>query len=128
MNPSQLPGWHTAFTAVVDADHHTVHAHGKLDLFNVELLRGAVENLRSTGHEQIVVDLAAVTFLDASAARELTRLQQALASEHGHLEIKNMATSPDVPDVGPGTTAAGVQSTPRTETGPLLPRPLPADQ
>lgn len=78
--PDRLPAWGSGLRAVVDADHDTVHVHGRLDVFTVDLLRGAILNLHETsGTSSIRVDLARIEQADLHLTHTLTRLCAELA-------------------------------------------------
>jgi anti-anti-sigma factor len=48
-------------------DAAVVELQGELDLYNAQLVRGALEQASSNGTSRVVVDLARVTFVDSTA-------------------------------------------------------------
>lgn len=69
--PANLPDWHAGFTVVIDGEHATVRARGVLEIFTVELLRGAIANLALRHPPRITLSLTGVTGIDRCAARLL---------------------------------------------------------
>ena len=84
-----LPNWHSTFSANADTRTSTVHARGSLDLLNVELLRGAVEVLITSGRLDITVDLAEINFVDQAGVLLLGGLRQDLDYRGGSLILIN---------------------------------------
>lgn len=80
--PDPRPVQRPNFTAIVNASRSAVHVHGELNVLTADLLRGAIAHLRAVGHDQITVDLTGLVCLDATAMRELGRLQHALRTEN----------------------------------------------
>lgn len=66
-----------------------MHARGSLDLLNVELLRGAVEVLITSGRLDITVDLAEINFVDQAGVLLLGGLRQDLDYRGGSLILIN---------------------------------------
>lgn len=60
-----------AFTAVIHAHVATVDARGELEIFTVDLLRGALANLALHNPAHITVNLSEVTTIDRYSARLL---------------------------------------------------------
>lgn len=79
--PDPRPVQRPNFTAIVNASRSAVHVHGELNVLTVDLLRGAIAHLRAFGHDHITVDLAGLVCVNASAMREVSRLQHALRTE-----------------------------------------------
>jgi anti-anti-sigma factor len=62
------------YSVLLDDHEHIVRVSGDIDLAAVETLRGAVDQVRTfPASSAVVLDLAEVTFLDASGLGELVR-------------------------------------------------------
>ncbi|MEO9140426.1 MAG: hypothetical protein ABI345_15355 [Jatrophihabitans sp.] len=61
---------------MIDVENATVHARGTLDIFTLELLRGAIANLALHHPSRITIDLSDVTGNDRSVARLLDDWQR----------------------------------------------------
>ncbi|MEO9139556.1 MAG: hypothetical protein ABI345_10870 [Jatrophihabitans sp.] len=73
---ADLPQWHAGFTAIIDIENATVHARGTLDIFTIELLRGAIANLALHHPRRITIDRREVTDTDRYVARLLDDWQR----------------------------------------------------
>ena len=87
--PGELPNWHSTFSANADTRTSTVHARGSLDLLNVELLRGAVDVLITSGRVDITIDLTDINFVDQTGVLLLGSLRQDLEYRGGRLTLIN---------------------------------------
>lgn len=74
---------HAAFTAVIHADRATVEARGELEIFTVDLLRGALAHLALHHPARITVNLSEVTSIDRHSARLLLTWQYTGAPDTG---------------------------------------------
>lgn len=83
----RFPAWHSTFAASADVVTSTVHARGKLDLFTIDLLTGAINVLTTAGLTEITLDMRDVESVDRAAAWCLAENSAGLASLHGHLTI-----------------------------------------
>jgi anti-anti-sigma factor len=70
-----------------EADRIVVRLRGEIDLVSVPALRD--ELLAMTGKASVVVDLAAVTFLDATGVGVLVGAHKRLANQGGRLVLVN---------------------------------------
>lgn len=83
------------FDVVVVGDEALVSAHGELDLFSVDRLRVALDEIR--GVDRITVDMRGVTFVDcaalrcvAAAARDQAAAGRSLRVEHAHGLVRRL--------------------------------------
>ncbi|MCU1372984.1 MAG: anti-sigma factor antagonist [Actinomycetia bacterium] len=75
-------------TTQLDADRWTlVHLRGEIDLATAPALDRELTTLRDRGAQRLWLDLAEVTFLDASGVRVLCRTAGALDAAGGGLEL-----------------------------------------
>ncbi|MEV0274853.1 STAS domain-containing protein [Streptomyces sp. NPDC050610] len=64
-----------------------IELYGELDIWSTVTLAGHVESLLDRSCPDVVVDLRAVTFLDASGLRMLLRIKHQVADKGGALRI-----------------------------------------
>jgi anti-anti-sigma regulatory factor len=88
---SVIPDPHAAFQAFADTRGRIAHARGVLDLFSVELLRGAIDLLLVLGCAPITLDCDGLECVDTAGAKYLTALEQDLLSRDIPLRIVNAA-------------------------------------
>ena len=65
---ADLPNWRAGLTVFIDVERATVHARGSLEIFTVELLRGAIANLALRHPPRITLSLTEVTDMDRYTA------------------------------------------------------------
>jgi anti-anti-sigma regulatory factor len=76
-----------AFTEAIDWAHASIRASGRLTVQGADLIRGAAEVLRRSGHRRITVDLHEVALVDTDALGLLRVLADDLAAQHGWLVV-----------------------------------------
>jgi anti-sigma B factor antagonist len=64
-----------------EREHVRVIPHGELDLVTVEVLQAQIDELRSSGIAQIVLDLRQLSFMDSTGLRLLLTLDAAARSD-----------------------------------------------
>jgi anti-anti-sigma factor len=74
-----------------DSDHATVAVRGDVDLLTASTLHAAIGSLVDQGHLDIILDLASVTFMDASGLRVIVDISTRL-SWSGHTLILRSAS------------------------------------
>ena len=91
MSKRPLPNWHSTFSAAADTARATVHARGVLDLFTADLLRGAIDVLRTAGRRDVLVDLTNVSAIDSTGVRLLAAMQHDFSTHDGSLSLLHPA-------------------------------------
>ena len=91
MSKHSLPNWHSTFSAAADTARATVHARGVLDLFTADLLRGAVDVLRTAGRRDVLLDLTNVTAIDRTGVLLLAAMQRDFSTHDGSLSLVHPA-------------------------------------
>ena len=66
-----------------------VHVNGDLDHLNAPRLRGIISQLLEEGHENIVIDMGAVQFMDSGGMSGIIYGIKRLAQVNGHLWLSN---------------------------------------
>jgi hypothetical protein len=131
------PNGHATFGADVDVAAATIHAHGTLELFTVDLLQGAIDLLTATGCTgctDITLDLSDVSSIDHAAVWWIAETSCAMASRHARLTITHARdavqaalgdlrrTPADPPKENPMVSPDN-QTTPPTDASPSSPVP-----
>jgi anti-anti-sigma factor len=78
---------HTAFLLTGRPPSARLRIIGDLDLATRDRLREVIDDLRSTGYERIELDLASVSFIDASNLGVLHEQQRRLLAGGGALDV-----------------------------------------
>jgi anti-anti-sigma regulatory factor len=86
---------HTAFTAVIRAKSSTIDARGELEIFTVDLLRGALAHLALHHPAHIIIDLSEVTAIDRYSARLLLTWQNTGVPD-GEIAVNLRNPNPDL--------------------------------
>jgi anti-anti-sigma factor len=72
-----------------DAEQTTVAVRGEVDLLTAPTLQAALTSLVDRGDSDIVLDLAALTFMDAAGLRVISYVSTCLAKSDGRLTVRS---------------------------------------
>jgi anti-anti-sigma factor len=78
-----------AMVVTFDTDHATIAVRGEVDLLTAPTLHGAIEGLVGQGHTDIVLDLAEMTFMDASGLGVIADISARLSTSSHALIVRS---------------------------------------
>lgn len=79
----------TVASMIIDVERGLVRASGELDIGGAPAMRNALHQVRDTAHDEIIIDMAGVSFMDSTGLRELLR-----ATSDGHRIILRRVPEP----------------------------------